>query len=270
MIKIVDIGFGFTHVDSTFGIDRRHGTPDYLFLLFRSRVKVFFDEGSFIVEYPAVIIYPKNHKHKYAYADEPLVNDFIHFDGDPVGGPNGINEIDELLKILDIPVNTLIFIDDFQIISNLIWDLESEYRQPGAFKDHLLDAKIKVLLCKIACICHQEKNIPQSVNHHRKEFTNIRNRIYQLHGPDLSVSELAGQLYMSTSYFHHVYKILFNASPGQDMIRSRINYACVLLRSENISVAKVAEMCHYSNVEHFIRQFKQYMKCTPGEYRRRN
>ena len=268
MIKIIDIGFDFTHDDSDFRIDRKTGTPDYLFLLFRSRVKVFFNESGknekpFIVEYPAVMIYPKGHKHKYGYADEPLVNDFIHFDGDA-------NEIAELLKILNIPMNTLIFIDDFQIISNLIWDLEYEYRQPGMFKGHLLDAKIRVLLCKIACICHQEKNIPQSVNHHRKEFTNIRNRIYQLHGPDISIPELAGQLYMSSSYFHRIYKILFNASPGQDMIQSRINYACILLRSEIISVAKISEMCHYSSVEHFIRQFKQYMKCTPGEYRKRN
>jgi len=268
MIKIIDIGFDFTHADSDFCIDRKTGTPDYLFLLFRSRVKVFFDEEPVIADYPAVMIYAKNHKHKYGYADEPMVNDFIHFDG---GGTNeNENEIEELLKILDIPANKLIFIDDFQIISNLIWDLEYEYRQPGMFKDHLLDAKIRVLLCKIACIYHQEKNIPQSVNHHRKKFTDIRNRIYQLHGPGISISELAGQLYMSASYFHRIYKILFNVSPGQDITQSRINYACILLRSETISVVKVSEMCHYSNVEHFIRQFKQYMKCTPGEYRKRN
>ena len=263
MLKIIDMGFGFTHIDSAFCIDRKYGTPDYLFLLFRSKVKVFFDEEPLVIDEPAVFIYPKGCKHKYGYADEPLVNDFVHFDGDK-------NETEELLKTLDIPVHTLIFLDDFKTISNLIRDLEYEYRQPGAFKSQLLDAKIRVLLCKTACICHQEKNISQSVNHYRKEFTNIRNRIYQLYGSDISVSELAEQINMSTSYFHHIYKILFNASPGQDIIQSRINYACILLRSETVSIAGVAEMCRYSNTEHFIRQFKQYMKCTPGEYRKCN
>lgn len=267
MIKIVNIGVGFNviHDDTAFCVER-YGIPDYLFLLFRSKVEIFIEKESFIVDSSAIIIYPEYIKYKYGYAGEPLVHDWFHFHSDFTDNKN---ETSELFKTLNIPMNTIIYIDEFQTISNSIRDLEYEYRQPGIFQNQLLDAKIRALFYKIACICHQEKNIPTSMNKYRKEFINIRNQIYRLHGIDISVSYFAEQVDMSESYFRHVYKILFNVAPGHDIIQSRLQYACNLLKYEKFSVASIAEKCKYSNTEHFSRQFKQYMKCSPCQYRNR-
>lgn len=263
MLKINSIGFKWIHEESSFSINRPPGTKDYLFLLFHSKVNVFFETETLHITSPAVFIYRKGTAQRYGYAGEPFINDWVHFDSDETKS----GEVEILLKTLDIPVQTPIYINDTQTISNLISDLEYEYRQPNnLFQKNLIDAKVKTLLCKVACICHQEKNIPKAMNKYRSEFTNIRNSIYNIHGA-YNIADFAEQVNMSVSYFQHVYKILFNSSPGQDIIKSRIFYACVLLRSENISIANISEKCRYSNVEHFIRQFKQHMKCTPGEYR---
>lgn len=263
MIKIKRIGFNWVH-GRHFYVNQTNSQNNYLFLLFRSKVNIHHGTETVFTESPAIFIFKKNSEKKYSSADNIFINDWFYFDGDRIGNKD---EVDTLLKDLNIPLQTPIFVNDVQSISNMIRDLEYEFRQPGMFQTELIDAKVRVLLCKMACICHQEKNIPQSANRYRSEFTNIRNRIYQFHETHISIPALAEQINMSTSYFHHTYKSLFGVSPGKDIIQSRIEYACTLLKSESLSVAGVSERCNYSNVEHFIRQFKQFMKCSPGEYR---
>ena len=268
MIKINSIGFNWVHADipedNKFFISRPHGTFDYLFLLFRSKASMVLGAKHVTLNSPAVFIYPKEREQKYGYAGEPFINDWFHFDSE-----TDSSEIETFLETLDIPVQTPVYMNDIQTISGLVKDLEYEYRQFGLFQENLIDAKIRALFCKIACICHQEKHIPQTTNKYRKNLTDIRNKIYSLHenkGTD-NIPMLAKQVNMSVSHFHHVYKVLFNSSPGQDIIKSRLSYACILLSSESTPVADIAAKCGYANVEHFIRQFKQYMKCTPREYR---
>jgi AraC-like DNA-binding protein len=134
----------------------------------------------------------------------------------------------------------------------------------------LIDAKIRILLCAVAGRCHNVSTSHLSIDRYREEFTQIRNLIFSRHGQDVSVPELIQGVNLSESYFHYIYKNLFRTSIGRDVIRSRIEYACNLLKFDNFSVAEVAFKCQYLNVEHFIRQFKQYMQCTPGEYQKEN
>ena len=82
----------------------------------------------------------------------------------------------------------------------------------------------------------------------------------------LSVSSLAALCGMGESYFQRLFKEKHGVSPKKYIIRLKINYACDLLRLEEYTVSQVAEMCGFSDVYFFSRQFKEYMGITPRDF----
>jgi len=268
MIEIYSIGYEYRHKPG-FVIDRPNGLPYYNFLLFRSKAYIRFAEENIIIDPPAIVIIKRwQGQHWGGYADEIYVEDWICFICGDDNISDGENEIELMFKELNIPFNTLLYSDNIYTLSNIIKDLEHEYFKKNKYRDELLDLKIRTLFYELAENIYHDKKSLKTTNRHMKDFQDIRNNIYKLHGLDISVSELAKQINMSVSHFKLMYKKIFGVSPGRDIIKSRLEYACNLLRFENLSVANIAERCHYSGPEHFIRQFRQYMNCSPGEYRK--
>ncbi len=78
------------------------------------------------------------------------------------------------------------------------------------------------------------------------------------------ISELA-----SFSKFH--FSRLFKEFTGEPFYRyvnrKRIEYACSLLKHQNMTITEIALASGYSSNSVFIRMFKQFRGCTPKEYR---
>ena len=91
----------------------------------------------------------------------------------------------------------------------------------------------------------------------------ITNRFLQ---DGLSVAHLAALCGMGESYFQRLFKEIHGVPPKRYIIRLKINYACDLLRMECYSVSHVAEMCGFSDLYFFSRQFKEYMGITPRDF----
>jgi AraC-like DNA-binding protein len=61
----------------------------------------------------------------------------------------------------------------------------------------------------------------------------------------------------------------FQLSPKEFQLRARIREAENLLRESNLSITAVAMELGYASSQHFAVQFRQVLKETPSEYRRR-
>lgn len=83
---------------------------------------------------------------------------------------------------------------------------------------------------------------------------------------DLVLCDLAKACNMGESYFQKLFSRIHGVSPKRYVIQLKINHACDLLRSERYSITKIAEMCNFSDVYFFSRQFKAYMGITPTEF----
>lgn len=84
---------------------------------------------------------------------------------------------------------------------------------------------------------------------------------------DISVELLAKQAHVSVTYFRRIFKTLYAVSPKQYINNARIGKAKELLRSSHYSVAAIALESGFGSECHFCRVFKDYVGCSPSEYR---
>lgn len=83
---------------------------------------------------------------------------------------------------------------------------------------------------------------------------------------DFSLRTLADTCKIGVSYFQKLFKEIHGLSPKKYIIQLKINHACDLLRFERYSVTQIAELCNFSDVYLFSRQFKEYMGITPTQF----
>ena len=80
---------------------------------------------------------------------------------------------------------------------------------------------------------------------------------------DLSLSQLAEVVQMSSHYFCQLFKQSTGLSPHQYVIRCRIERAKNLLLKQQQTIAEVARSVGFTDQSHFHRHFKRFVGVTP-------
>ena len=83
---------------------------------------------------------------------------------------------------------------------------------------------------------------------------------------DITLGELAAASGMCESYFQRLFREKYGVSPKRFIIGLKINHSCDLLRLERYTVTQIAELCNFSDVYFFSRQFKEYVGVTPTQF----
>ena len=82
----------------------------------------------------------------------------------------------------------------------------------------------------------------------------------------ISVETLAALCGISPSYLKKLFIKKFGVPPTKYIIGLKINYACDLLQSGLYNVTQIADMCGYTDIYFFSRQFKEYMGISPSAF----
>lgn len=77
---------------------------------------------------------------------------------------------------------------------------------------------------------------------------------------------LASRAYLSTGYFHRVFKSVTGTSPIEYLQELRLKKAAELLSSSSLTVKQAAAAVGYSDMKHFYRIFRQKYGATPKQY----
>lgn len=83
-----------------------------------------------------------------------------------------------------------------------------------------------------------------------------------------SIPELAKRCALSESVYRRRFRKLTGQSPIQYISHLKIEKACQLLQSGDITPGQVSEFLNFYSVSYFYRVFKAATGCTPNEYRR--
>ena len=176
--------------------------------------------------------------------------------------------VGEILGQYGIKTDTLYYPRDDSFVTHDV--REAELAQMGAspYAKELAALLIEVLFAHIGNALAQ--NAPKESPYLYRRFRELRSDILLHYDTPRPVGEMAAALSLSPSRFHRLYKGYFGVSPARDVQNARTEHAKLLLLQEGISVTDAAERLGYGNVYHFIRQFKERVGVTPGEYKKAN
>jgi AraC family transcriptional regulator len=87
-------------------------------------------------------------------------------------------------------------------------------------------------------------------------------------GSELSLTDIAAVINMSSYHFAHLFKETTGETPHQYVVRFRLEEAQKLLRETKLSTLEIALAIGYNSPSHFSAQFKRYFGVSPIQYRR--
>ena len=84
----------------------------------------------------------------------------------------------------------------------------------------------------------------------------------------ISIQELASKSQLSLSAFSKLFRKVYKYPPLYFLNQIRINRACRLLHSTELSITEIAEKTGFDDLNYFSRKFRQIKGLTPKEFRK--
>lgn len=139
----------------------------------------------------------------------------------------------------------------------------AEQESPGPFSEQLclsLVTELLVYLQRTPSALPAVRQIPSAV-------LAVQSYIEEHFAEPLSISDLAGRVFMTPCYLTHRFKDATGYSPKQYLVLHRIAYAKELLAESSLPISEVAFRAGFTDVNNFIRTFKRDAGDTPLRYR---
>lgn len=238
-----------------FRIDRPAGNDMHTILLFKKPLTIWQNGELIQTGENACIVFTRWSKQLYYRESGPYAHDGVFFEGE---------DPQKALEALGVPLNTVFHVRNPKAISSVIQDISAEAALKQKHSPEIINLLLHTLFFRLAdemCRGGDEGG------GYFLQFQQIRRSIFKQPAENWHADTLAGELHISVSRFHHLYKSFFCSSLIQNVIRSRTDYAQYLLRSGGQTIGEIALLCGYNSPEHFIRQFKRQTGFTPGQYR---
>ncbi len=115
---------------------------------------------------------------------------------------------------------------------------------------------------------HLKNTVKNTLENNENKIDNlleryVRNNLAQ----PLSVTLLCSRFHLSHSEIYAIFKEYFDATPAEYIKKSRLSYACKLLRETALPVNKIAVQCGIPDYNYFSKVFKRDYGVSPREYR---
>lgn len=84
----------------------------------------------------------------------------------------------------------------------------------------------------------------------------------------ISVTQLAGLVFLGESQFHYLFKEQTGVTPHQYVLKKRLELARQLIEESQLSLAQVAQSCGFSSQSSFTQAFSRLYGRPPARYRK--
>lgn len=235
-------------------IYRPEGREDYLFLLFKTPMKVRLREELEVTKQNACLFYTPGVCQHYQ-AVKRFRNSYVHF----TCGENPAARF-------GVPQNQVFYPDNYEEIDSFLKLLQQEYLSRSPFCEEYAYALVKQLFISIARSLRQEKVREGDPENVYPSFQKIRFEMLSRCEEDWSIERLCTMANMGKSQFYAYYREFFDNTPKNELLQVRLEKAKNLLGNEALQVKQIAGMCGFTNLAHFTRYFKKNFGCPPSEY----
>lgn len=131
----------------------------------------------------------------------------------------------------------------------------------------ILRGKLSEIWLKIMQIV--EKQIDKQNHFQTKDFRikQMMMFIHEHYAEKITVKELADYTFMSERVCYRLFQENLHTTPTDYIRCYRLHMACQMLSKSNMSISEIGYACGLGSNSYFGKQFKEYMGCTPMEYR---
>ncbi|WP_251205324.1 helix-turn-helix domain-containing protein [Acetatifactor aquisgranensis] len=237
-------------------IFRPAGSGDYLFLQFKSPMKVYTEDRIVITKENACILYTPGMPQHYQ-AVQKFRNSYLHFSSD-----------ENPARCFPMPENTVFYPENAMQIDSLISRLQQEYFSGLPHREEAVHALMTLLFLSISRRLTQETAQKEEAGLLYPLFQSLRLEMLTECEKDWDLERLCRRVNLEKSQFYMYYRSFFSSTPKNDLLHARLEKAKNLLSNEALQVKEVAQLCGFGSQAHFTRYFKSCCGCAPGAYAR--
>lgn len=184
-----------------------------------------------------------------------------------------------LVPILSSPAMRIIELSEHDSWQKKILDLSNRVISANLTKKYGYELVIKSYLCQLWTAL-LENVIPQNINK-TKEITismdeaRVKDAILYIethYKEQITLEELASSVHISKSECCRCFKRTLQVTPIEYLMKYRIFRATNMLQQNDPdahSMSSLAFSVGFNNASYFNKVFKQYLECTPSEYKRK-
>ncbi len=183
-----------------------------------------------------------------------------------------------LTPILSSPVFKTMLLDEKESTSEKLIDIINSIIAVNMTKTYGYELITKSYLCQF-WVQLLEQVMPQNLTANRQNGLSLDESrvkeairyIEQHYSDHISLEDLANSIHISKSECCRCFKRALQLSPIEYLMRYRILKASHLIQANDPvsqSISDLAFSVGFNNVSYFNKVFKQYMKCTPREYKK--
>ena len=149
-------------------------------------------------------------------------------------------------------------------IDALLDKILKEFRAMDMLFERIISSTLDELLTKVVRFSKQDFVL--SMPDHSQRLRDLRSEVHENFAKPWTIGQMANMMGLSASRFASLYKQEFDASPTEDLIRTRIAQAQKMLSATKVSVKQVSLACGFESVHYFHRAFKRRLNITPKHY----
>ena len=173
------------------------------------------------------------------------------------------------------PIKHYLFVDIILTVSQFISDLGGDADKLASnvhrIENSLVDIRnMKDLKEEVRQIFATALNFRHSQVSHERAIILHQAKAYideEMSNHDLKMSTVADKFSISASHFSTIFHQEFGVTFRDYLSNIRINHAKELLRTTNLSIAKIAYQCGYNDSHYFSSAFKRQTGLPPREFR---
>ena len=154
-------------------------------------------------------------------------------------------------------------------LQNIAMLLLAELRSGGMIGRLYVESLTQVLVIHLL---RHYSTLTQTITSENRSLTHVQlqqafDYIHTHLDQDLSLVKVAGVINISPTYFASLFKCATGISPHQYVIKQRVEWAKLLLKTTNLAIADIAVQVGFSSQSHLTQQFKRLTRMTPRQVR---
>ena len=233
----------------------QHISNGYEFYLFQSDAIINLPSGISEVKYGDCILYGENDSVDLKASGEPLECSLISFKS---------ADCKKFLSDIDLEISKIYHPVQTYFVDSILDKINKEHNAKDLHFDKALSIHIQELLLKISRFVRQDFVL--SLPDHAQKLRELRTEVHENFPKRWTIENMSQIMGLSASRFASLYKQIFNISPTEDLIRTRIDQSKKMLSATKVSIKKVSAACGFESVHYFHRAFKKRIGITPKHF----